>query len=555
MVQLHLFCQWALLTTLATSTLAANTAAWKSRSIYQTMTDRFARTDGSVSAPCNTTTGLHCGGTWRGTMNHLDYIQGMGFDAVMISPIMKNIDGRVSYGEAYHGYWPQDLYSLNSHFGTHQDLLDLSNALHDRGMYLMMDTVINNMAYKMPTGDDNPATDLDYSLLTPFNNSAYYHPYCKVTDWNNYTNAQLCQTGDNKVVLPDLYTEHEEVQTLLENWAKGLIKTYSIDGLRIDAAKHVNPDFLTKFSKAVDVFTTGEVMQREVSTICDYQDRYIGSVPNYPIYYSMLDSFTMGNTSSLALQVEVIKNSCPDVTSLVSFSENHDVARIASMNNDTALAKNVLTFTILFDGIPMIYQGQEHHFHGGATPSNREALWQSKYDTNSEFYKLIGQLNAIRKHAFRLGSDYVDDQTQPIFRGGSELGFAKGVEGRQVVMLLSTQGTQGKPYEVTLPVSYNAGTNVTDVLHCVEYAVQGDGQLIVPMEKGEPRVFFPTALMGGSGLCEYVSDNITLAELKTGTVKSEAAVSSTSGGERIVGNAALVVFLSLLGVGSFLVMH
>lgn len=315
--------------------LAANTAAWKSRSIYQTMTDRFARTDGSTTAKCNTTAGLYCGGTWRGTIDHLDYIQGMGFDAVMISPIVENVEGHVSYGEAYHGYWPLDLYSLNSHFGTHQDLLDLSKALHDRDMYLMMDTVINNMAYI--TDGKNPATNIDYSVFTPFNNSDYFHEYCKIHDWNDWDEAQLCQTGDTKVALPDLYTEHEDVQDMLASWANEMIKTYSIDGLRIDAAKHINNASLQNFQNNVDIFMTGEVLQREVETICNYQGHYINSVPNYPIYYSMLEAFTKGNTTDLFLQVETMKQSCRDITAFVSFSENHDIQRIPSWMPEMAV--------------------------------------------------------------------------------------------------------------------------------------------------------------------------------------------------------------------------
>lgn len=322
------------------SALAAQTAAWRSRSIYQTMTDRFARTDGSTTAPCNTTEGLYCGGTWRGTIDKLDYIQGMGFDAVMISPIVENIKGRVYYGEAYHGYWPLDLNSLNSHFGTRQDLLDLSNALHSRGMFLMMDTVVNNMASM--TNGSNPATAIDYSVFKPFNNADYFHPYCKITNWNNFTNAQLCQTGDKYVALADLYTEHEDVQTLFVNWAQETIKTYSIDGLRIDAAKHVNPEFLRSFQSKVDTFMTGEVLQGQTEIICDYQSKYMNSMPNYPVYYPMLRAFTKGNISDLALSVADMKTSCADVTSLVSFSENHDVARIGSMNDDIAVCSTCL---------------------------------------------------------------------------------------------------------------------------------------------------------------------------------------------------------------------
>ncbi|KAB8230364.1 alpha-amylase [Aspergillus alliaceus] len=535
--------RWSAVSTLLGSALAATTAEWKSRSVYQTMTDRFARTDGSTTAPCNTTQGLYCGGTWRGTMDKLDYIQGMGFDAVMISPVIENIDGRVSYGEAYHGYWPLDLYSLNSKFGTHQDLLDLSEALHARGMYLMMDTVINNMAY-MTNGKD-PAKNIDYSVFTPFNDSSYFHPYCKITDWNNYTNAQLCQTGDNKVALPDLFTEHEEVQHMLEKWAKDIMTTYSIDGLRIDAAKHVDTGFLKNFGDAIGAFMTGEVLQREVDTICQYQNNYITSVPNYPIYYSMLEAFTLGNTSDLANQVEIMKNSCDDVTALVSFSENHDMARFASMTKDMSLAKNVLTFTILFDGVPMVYQGQEQHLDGPGTPDNREAIWLTGYNTDAELYKLIAKLNTIRKHAYKLDPGYISLQTYPIFRGGSELGFRKGVEGRQVIMLLSTQGSNSSAYNLTMPVSFNGGTEITDVLNCVNYTVNQQSELVVPMDKGEPRVFFPTGLMPGSGLCGWPAENVSFVELKTKAAAAVSAAAATRAGGVVVVVGLSVILTSL----------
>ncbi|KAJ5167850.1 alpha-amylase [Penicillium canariense] len=463
----------------------------------------------------------------------------MGFDAVMISPIIQNIDGRVSYGEAYHGYWPLDLYSLNSHFGTSQDLLDLSNALHSRGMYLLMDTVINNMAYI--TNGSDPATHIDYSVFKPFDNANYFHPYCKITNWENFTDAQLCQTGDLEVALPDLFTEHYDVEQFMESWAKDTMEKYSIDGLRIDAAKHVNPGFLSNFGNAVDTFMTGEVLESEVDIICDYQTNYIGSLPNYPIYFAMLKAFTEGNTSLLVNTVEVMKLACPDVTALVSFSENHDVQRIANMTEDISLAKNIVTFTLLFDGVPMIYQGQEQHFNGSGTPWNREALWLSGYNTGTELYKLIATMNGIRKHACTLNADYVDTKTHSIFWSGSEMAFSKGVEGRQLIMLLNNQGIQGKPYTLTLPVTYNAGIEVTDVVSCQTYWVNNLGQLLVDMDKGEPRVFFPTQLMGGSGLCGYSSQNISYAELVTG----HSLGAKTKGGARQT--LLLALFLGLLG--------
>lgn len=56
-----------------------------------------------------------------------------------ISPIVENIkggtpDGYTEDGSAYHGYWAQDIYAINSHFGTPEDLKALATALHSRGM-------------------------------------------------------------------------------------------------------------------------------------------------------------------------------------------------------------------------------------------------------------------------------------------------------------------------------------------------------------------------------------------------------------------------------------
>jgi alpha-amylase len=61
---------------------ALSPAEWRGQSIYQLLTDRFARTDGSTTATCVTEDGIYCGGSWQGVIDKLDYIQGMGFSAV-----------------------------------------------------------------------------------------------------------------------------------------------------------------------------------------------------------------------------------------------------------------------------------------------------------------------------------------------------------------------------------------------------------------------------------------------------------------------------------------
>ena len=120
-------------------------------------------------------------------------------------------------------------------------------------------------------------------------------------------------------------------------------------------------------------------------------------------YFPLIDAFqsTNGSIYDLADMIDSIKN-CPDTSLLGTFSENHDQPRFASLNGDIAAAKNVLAFTMLTDGIPIVYQGQEQHYNaegGSSTPYNREAIWLSGYNTDAELYQLVTSLNAIRHNA------------------------------------------------------------------------------------------------------------------------------------------------------------
>jgi len=112
---------------------AAPKEAWRPRAIYQVMVDRFARTDNSTTSPCNVTDRAYCGGTWRGLLYHLDYIQGMGLDAIWISPISAGVTGMTGDGSDYTGYWVTDMTTLNENFGTEEDLLALTQEVHNRG--------------------------------------------------------------------------------------------------------------------------------------------------------------------------------------------------------------------------------------------------------------------------------------------------------------------------------------------------------------------------------------------------------------------------------------
>ena len=67
---------------------AADKTAWKSRSIYFALTDRIARNSNDNGGSSCGNLGDYCGGTFQGLQGKLDYIKGMGFDAIWITPVV-----------------------------------------------------------------------------------------------------------------------------------------------------------------------------------------------------------------------------------------------------------------------------------------------------------------------------------------------------------------------------------------------------------------------------------------------------------------------------------
>ena len=148
------------------SVLSHTAQEWESRTIYQLLTDRFARNNGDTS-PCADLTN-YCGGGFVGLMNNLDYIQGMGFDAIWISPMILNTPPN-----QYHGYCAQDIYQIEPHFGTAAEFIALITAMHSRNMWLMADVVANHVG---PIG----AQFQQVNIINPFNDAQYYHPFCAI---------------------------------------------------------------------------------------------------------------------------------------------------------------------------------------------------------------------------------------------------------------------------------------------------------------------------------------------------------------------------------------
>ncbi|KAK0448344.1 glycoside hydrolase family 13 protein [Desarmillaria tabescens] len=500
---------------------AATADQWRGRSIYQLITDRFALEDGANLDACNPADQDYCGGTWNTIRNKLDYIQNAGFTAIWISPVNQNYEGdRTPYGYPYHGYWMADITQLNDRFGTEDDLRALISDLHARDMYLMVDVVVNNVMAL--------STNPDYSGYM-FKDSSYYHPYCAI-DWGNTTSEQDCWLGDEKVTLPDLDTTNPTVVSGYVDWIKKFVQEYDIDGLRIDAAKHVDMEFWPQFCGSAGVFCMGEVFGGiDVEPVAQYQgSQGLDSVLNFPLQAALLAAFQIPgdlNVTALADVFEQSKKLFADTTLLGNFLENQDVSRWANVSVDPQTMYNAMTFTFMSDGIPIVYYGQEQSFSGSGDPYNREPLWPSGYQ-ETYAYTLIQKLNAARNFLVSNTSqtDWLTSETEILTQSPHGVAIMKG----PVITILTNIGSPAQNgTNIAVQTPYDSQTAFFDIFDCDQWVVGSQGSLDVEYTKGgRPVVLVRSDVLELSDIC---SDQVGVGIVHA----AGTSASSTSSGARV----------------------
>lgn len=140
----------------------------------------------------------------------------------------------------------------------------------------MLDVVGNHVA----------PVDTSYELVTPFNESQYYHSKCQIVDWSNQEQVENCRLSN----LPDLDQNNTFVRQTLLDWIASLQEQYNFDGYRVDTVCEVHPDFWTEFNEAANMYCVGEIFNGDINYVAPYQN-YMDGVLSYPLFFAMRDVF------------------------------------------------------------------------------------------------------------------------------------------------------------------------------------------------------------------------------------------------------------------------
>tara|TARA_B100000519_G_scaffold15149_1_gene11210 strand:- start:3175 stop:5469 length:2295 start_codon:yes stop_codon:yes gene_type:complete len=386
---------------------------WDDALIYMVMTDRFVNGNTSNDGPSS---GAEPEADWMGgdlegvtQMIESGYFTDLGVNALWISPFNTNPAGSYMAADGqhqvsgYHGYWPVEPRQVDPRFGGEEALTEMVDAAHNAGLRVMADFVVNHVHEDHVYAQEHPE---------------WFNQGCICgTEMCDWTERRLdCLFMD---YMPDLDWKNRYASEQIIEDALWWAETFDLDGLRVDAVKHVDDHAITNLATRInerfeatgtDFYLKGETaMGWSGHSLEDnaeqYQtiNRYIGNdaldgQADFVLYHAVVDNvFTTGNMNYQHLDywTNRSQDQYVDGAVMVPYLGSHDSSRYLSrIQNDGTQwnqweeqarpttpsdssyqsAKQGIAWLLTTPGAPMLYMGDEFGQHGGADPDNRRML-------------------------------------------------------------------------------------------------------------------------------------------------------------------------------------
>ena len=360
--------------------------------VYQIFPSRFAATQPVdkklwYKAPITPMDDLH--GNLRGIIEHLDYIKDLGIDVVYLTPIFKS--------NSCHKYDTIDYYQVDPSFGTTEDLKELVQKSHERGMKVVLDAVYNHSGREFFAFQD---------ILEKGEKSKYLDWYFidelpPKGEWGEIPNFKCFGYYGG---MPKLNLKNPEVEKYITDVACYWIKECDIDGWRLDVGDEISHFFWKNFRKAIKAVKKDMLI---IGEIWHYAGDFLegdewDTVMNYPFYLNLIDLLADEkiNVSQFVqnlgyLKGRLNKKCYPLMWNLI---DSHDTARFLHLCNDNKKKQHLAAaFQLLLPGMPMVYYGDEYAMPGANDPDCRRGMyWDEEYQ-DKEMYNWYKKLMHIRK--------------------------------------------------------------------------------------------------------------------------------------------------------------
>lgn len=304
-------------------------------------------------------------GDLNGIRAKLDYLEDLGVNTILITPLYLS--------PFYHNYFPDDFYKIDPTYGSLEDYLELVDALHQRGMKLIMDMEIHYVTKEHEWFKDsfeNP--DSPYSEYIIYNGPDNTDPESII--WN----LDTVETWDGKQVIlatTDMYSQavidyhHQLFKYWVDPNGDGDFND-GVDGFRIDHMvddldwKNIRTDLLKKFWKplfdSLRTINPNLIIMGEQGE-WDFGIKYFEKGDVDLIFsFQLRNAFISFDKNSIINMADSTYRLRPEGKSEIIFLENHDLSRFATVvDRDPGKLKVGAALNILFKGVPSIYYGQE----------------------------------------------------------------------------------------------------------------------------------------------------------------------------------------------------
>lgn len=324
----------------------------------------------------------------RKLMEWSDYFKELGIDSILLNPIFESDN---------HGYDTRDFKNIDCRLGTNKDFADVCKDLHEHKVKIVLDGVFNHVGRGFWAFKDVQEKKWD---------SPYKDWFHISFDGNSQYNDGFWYEGwEGHFELVKLNLQNPAVVDYLLDCVKFWVDTFDIDGLRLDVAYSLDHNFMRRLRSFTQELKPGFALIGEV-LFGDYNlivnGEMLHSCTNYECYKGIFSSFNSMNmfeiAHSLHRQYGADQWCIYRGKHLMSFVDNHDVTRLASiLTNKNHIP---LAYGLLFGmpGIPCLYYGSEWGEEGVKAPDNDYALRPcfEKPEPN-ELTELIKQLIAIRQ--------------------------------------------------------------------------------------------------------------------------------------------------------------